>query len=99
MTPEMRKKLFMTAREMLVAREYRKGFLTEESAGVVVTSFKEGMLGQITGVAFSAEVESDKGRGTVTYLVNPKEIGNMDDAQWISLQDYIRESQRMASVN
>ncbi len=100
LTKGMGMELFRVARKMLLERKSREGFLSEEMGGVVTTTFRENSVGQISGVVFSAEVESNGGRGQVVYLVNPTDVvEDTDGFQWVSLKDYLRQAQEAASMN
>lgn len=100
LTKGMSVELFQVARKMLKERSGREGFLTAEMGGVVTTSFKESAVGQISGVVFFAEIESDSGRGRVVYLVNPTDvIDEKEGLEWINLKEYLRQVHTKTTLN
>ncbi len=73
LTGEDRDLLFETARDMLRARPRkdatRRTVKTDKLEGVVKTELKQACLGTFVGIMFTAEVETDMGKGSVRYLV------------------------------
>jgi hypothetical protein len=90
LTNEMSESLFQSACTMLRDGLKKRGFLEETIAGLISTELKEKTFGQISGVEFFAEVETDLGRGQVKFLVNPKDAENRNKGTWHSFNEVNR---------
>jgi len=84
LTSEMSESLFQSACTMLRDGLKKRGFLEEAIAGLITTELKEKTFGQISGIEFFAEVETELGRGQVKFLVNPKDAENRNKGTWHS---------------
>ncbi len=74
--------LFEMACLMLRDRLENKYILDEEMAGKITTKFDKHCLGSIEGTKFTAEIETDLGRGMVTYLVRDADVESRSKGVW-----------------
>ncbi len=80
-------KLFEIACLMLRDKKEDEYFLEEDMAGKVTTKFDKHCLGTIEGTKFMAEVETDLGRGTVSYLVRDADVESRSKSIWKTFGD------------
>ncbi len=85
MTDKTRSLLFDIACGMLREGEQRKTFREDDIEGVVTTRMREQSIGAIVGTEFRAEVETEKGKGEVTFLVRDADAKTRNGLSWQSV--------------
>lgn len=78
LTDEMSDALYDTACEMYKNDERRAPVMTEDMEGQVRTSFDKAALVWISGMKFTADIETDLGKGKVTFIVRTDDIPSRD---------------------
>lgn len=78
LTSDIRRFLLKASQEMFRKRKQRQDIKTDEFEGWVETDFKHAALGWFSGIVFSAEIESDKGRTWTRYIVNTRNLEEID---------------------
>lgn len=85
LSSNMRNVLFDVACEMMGSNAGRKRFADGDFEGVVTTSFESKILSGISGVEFTAEVETELGKGKVKFLVRPADVKTRNELEWFPL--------------
>ena len=75
--------LFDAACLMLRDSSTAKKFKDSRFEGKIRTSFAERTLGTISGTEFSAEIESELGKGHVKFLVRPIDAQFRNELEWV----------------
>lgn len=91
---DIRDALFSAGYLMIVGHEKRHRIKTDECEGIVRTAFQHQGLVDIYGVVFVAELETEKGKLTVTYIVRDRDLGEMEQMEegaWVSVDDLDEE--------
>ena len=85
LTDGMRTLLFLRAREMYARKDEVSRVITDDLEACVRSEFKIGILGDIAGPIFSADIDSVWGRATVRYIVRTTDIEDVDpdDFHWV----------------
>lgn len=84
LTPLMAQILFDAVCLMLREGRGAKRIKDPEIEGEVRTEFEEGLLGTISGVRFTAIVETEMGKGRVNYLARPIDAASRNKYEWAS---------------
>jgi hypothetical protein len=87
LTDEMSDALYDTACEMYRNDERRAPVMTWDMEGQVRTSYERTTLVWITGVMFTAEVETDLGKGKVTFIVRTDDMPSRDKFFGVRITD------------
>ena len=88
LTDEVRNFLLRTS--IIMAKEDSRVCEVKEEMleGVVRTEFKRGFMGYLSGIIFSAEVESDQGNTKVDYIVRDADLASINpdefDGLWMN---------------
>lgn len=89
LTDEMSDALYDTACDMYRNDERRAPVMTEDMEGQVRTSFEKAALIWISGLKFTAEVETDLGKGKVTFIVRTDDFPTRDRFLGVRITDDI----------
>lgn len=71
---EMREALFRAAVAMCLQQEEKQPVQGDTFVGQVETSFDTALFGAIFGILFTAQIETNLGSGTVTFIVRKSDI-------------------------
>ena len=100
LTDSTRNTLLLAAIEMLRRRGEkgagRRRVKTDDIEGLISTRFRPAFLGSISGIEFSADVETDLGKGKVRFLVDPGfcglDVEEVMDVRWQDVTDRFRKA-------
>lgn len=79
----MRTQLFLMACEMALNGRYRRTFKRSDMEGYVTTDYKEGRIASLTGVFFTAKVETELGSGEIEFLVRPADVSAYTEKDFV----------------
>ena len=71
-----RKGLLISATRMFYEDENERRVKCDEFEGVLVNTRKYGLVGEYGGIRFRAEIETDSGKETLSFLVSEQGRGN-----------------------
>lgn len=77
LSAEITDELLATAYAMAYSHERRKGFKTQTHEGLVTTEFQRQQLVTISGIVFSAQLESDDGSSTIDFIMRDSDLAGM----------------------
>lgn len=78
----VRNLLFNKAQEMFQKKESSCTIAEDECEGYIQTDWQYESIGGTSGVLFKSELETNRGKVDVTYIVRPCEVNNYD-AEWL----------------
>ena len=75
--------LFLAAREMVRDHREKQMIRNEWCEGLVRTKFTPALIGAVSGIIFDAEVETERGKSTVKYLVRTADLDeDIGELEW-----------------
>ncbi len=83
LTSRMADVLFDTACRMIKDDSRKKRFRDDGFEGMITTSFQVRAFSGIAGTEFSAEVESELGKGKVKFLVREADVKVRNELAWM----------------
>lgn len=92
----VRRILFRTAREMARSGQTRKHVRADDVEGVVSTAFRHESFAAISGIAFSAEIETSQGKTTAKYIVRVADLDADEEGEWSPWVNMYEEERRRA---
>jgi hypothetical protein len=87
LTEEMANVLFDTAAAMYKNDNRKATVKTEGMEGQVMTTFNKAALLWICGILFTAEVETDLGKGKISFIVRMNDLPENYKFDWIRVAD------------
>jgi len=84
LTATARSFLLSTAKRMAPAGETRRLIKCEEFEGLVTTDGASARLGSFGGTAFKAEIETNRGKGLIHFIVDLDVEYDPKDSVWMS---------------
>ncbi len=82
LTKIMRDHLFTVAREMVANGTSKRAFRTDDFEGAVYTKGESANMGCISGVYFTAVIESAQISTKTKFIVPTGELEDLDKAKW-----------------
>ncbi|HVV15047.1 MAG TPA: hypothetical protein VHD55_01440 [Candidatus Paceibacterota bacterium] len=86
-TNSMSSLLYRTAMQMVQEKKSSKKFKGGDCQGVLSTEWKYAGMGTISGLQFSAKVESAAGTTEVTFIIRSLDLDEPDDDSWEAVPD------------
>lgn len=83
LTVSLCNKLFQAARTAVLEKREEINLDDPYCWGVVRTEMKNATLGGVTGILFSAKIESETGVVEVTYIIRRKDLEKTEDLVWV----------------
>lgn len=85
LTGAMRDYLLVVARQMATSGDQKRAFRTDDFEGAIYTKGQSATIGTVSGVHFTAVIESNQITTRVSYIVPRGELPEMDELEWVSL--------------
>lgn len=87
---DIRDMLLATAYQMAIGHQKKQRVKAEGCEGIVRTKFQRQSLVDIHGLVFMAELDTEKGRLAITYILRDQDLRaleEMEEGAWLSLEE------------